>query len=128
MARLAQARALDSQPHFLDLCRLLGVEDPATADPAHAWFTFEKGATKSTGGQGWADVWRKGCFGWEYKSYGRPLDPAFDQLLRYAGALENPPLLIVSDLDRILVRTPTGPTPSRRPMPNPPPPRHHPMP
>ena len=96
---------IDSQPHFLDLCRLLGIDDPATADPAHDWFTFEKGATKSTGGQGWADVWRKGCFGWEYKSFGRPLDPAFDQLLRYAGALENPPLLIVSDMDRILVRT-----------------------
>ena len=91
----------DAKPHFLDLCRLLGIEDPATADPAHDWFTFEKGATKSTGGQGWADVWRKGCFGWEYKSFGRPLDPAFDQLLRYAGALENPPLLIVSDIERI---------------------------
>src|SRR4051794_32016899 len=71
---------IDSQPHFLDLCRLLGIDDPATADPGHAWFTFEKGAAKSTGGQGWADVWRKACFGWEYKSFGRPLDPAFDQL------------------------------------------------
>jgi hypothetical protein len=32
----------DAQPHFIDLCHLLGVEDPAKADPAHDWFTFEK--------------------------------------------------------------------------------------
>jgi hypothetical protein len=68
--------------HFNDLCALLGVPDPATAaDPG---FTFEKGAAKSTGGQGWADVWRKGCFGWEYKSYGRPLGPAKRDLLKSA--------------------------------------------
>ena len=106
MARLAQARAHRHPTATSSTSAASSAStDPATADPAHAWFTFEKGATKSTGGQGWADVWRKGCFGWEYKSFGRPLDPAFDQLLRYAGALENPPLLIVSDMDRILVRT-----------------------
>jgi hypothetical protein len=37
------------------------------ADPRHEWFTFEKGASKATGGEGWADVWRKDCFAWEYK-------------------------------------------------------------
>jgi DNA (cytosine-5)-methyltransferase 1 len=57
----------DSQPHFIDLCALLEIESPALADPRHEWFTFEKGASKATGGSGWADVWRKGCFGWEYK-------------------------------------------------------------
>jgi hypothetical protein len=34
----------DAQAHFIDLCHLLGVEDPAKADPAQDWFTFEKGA------------------------------------------------------------------------------------
>jgi len=63
----------DSQTHFNDLCRLLEIDAPATADPAHAWFTFEKGAAKTSGGSGWADVWRKGCFGWEYKGYGADL-------------------------------------------------------
>lgn len=48
---------VDSQPHFLDLCRLLDIEDPATANPAHEWFTFEKGATKTSGESGWADGW-----------------------------------------------------------------------
>ena len=50
-------------------------------------------------------MWKRGCFGWEYKSRGGDLDAAHDQLLRYSGALENPPLLITSDMDRIIVRT-----------------------
>lgn len=56
-----------NQSHFLDLCRLLAVDDPVTADPKGEWFTFEKGASKTSGGEGWADVWRKDCFAWEYK-------------------------------------------------------------
>lgn len=56
-----------AQSHFNDLCRLLGEDDPVTADPKGEWFTFEKGASKTSGGEGWADVWRKGCFAWEYK-------------------------------------------------------------
>jgi DNA-binding transcriptional LysR family regulator len=46
-----------AQTHFNDLCRLLGLDDPVAADPTGTWFTFEKGATKATGGEGWADVW-----------------------------------------------------------------------
>ena len=94
-----------SQSHFNDLCRLLGVEDPVAADPKGEWFTFEKGATKTSGGEGWADVWRRGCFAWEYKGRAANLDKAFDQLLRYSIALESPPLLIVSDMERIRVHT-----------------------
>ncbi|MCA3439352.1 MAG: class I SAM-dependent DNA methyltransferase [Rhodobacter sp.] len=95
----------DAQAHFIDLCHLLGVEDPAKADPAHDWFTFEKGASKTSGGRGWADVWRRGCFGWEYKSLGGDLKRAYTQLLNYSGALESPPLLIVSDMDVIEIHT-----------------------
>jgi len=94
-----------SQSHFNDLCRLIDRPDPVTADPRGDWFTFEKGAAKSTGGAGWADVWRKHAFAWEYKGKHRDLDAAQAQLLRYATALENPPLLIVSDMDRIVIRT-----------------------
>lgn len=100
-----KAEHIDAQPHFLDLCALLGVPDPATEDPKHEWFTFEKGATKTSGGKGWADVWRKGHFGWEYKSGGGDLLGAYRQLLNYSVALENPPLLIVSDMDRIVIHT-----------------------
>lgn len=95
----------DSQPHFLDLCRLLEIEDPATADPNHNWFTFERGASKTSGGSGWADVWRKSCFGWEYKGVGKDLDAAYRQLLNYSVALDNPPLLIVSDMARFRIHT-----------------------
>lgn len=94
-----------SQAHFIDLCRLLGEDDPIAADPKGDWFTFEKGAAKTSGGEGWADVWRKGCFAWEYKGRAANLDKAFDQLLRYSIALESPPLLIVSDMERIRVHT-----------------------
>jgi type II restriction/modification system DNA methylase subunit YeeA len=94
-----------SQSHFNDLCRLLGVEEPIAADPKGEWFTFEKGATKTSGGEGWADVWRQGCFAWEYKGRAANLDKAFDQLLRYSIALESPPLLIVSDMERIRIHT-----------------------
>lgn len=94
-----------SQSHFNDLCALLGVVDPVAADPTGEWFTFEKGATKTSGGDGWADVWRKGCFAWEYKGRHANLEKANAQLLQYSVALENPPLLIVSDMARIVIRT-----------------------
>ncbi|PEQ12996.1 SAM-dependent methyltransferase [Novosphingobium sp. PC22D] len=94
-----------SHSHFIDLCALLGVADPVSADPSGEWFTFEKGATKTGGGEGWADVWRKGCFAWEYKGRRKDLKAAFNQLLQYSIALQNPPLLIVSDMDRIRIHT-----------------------
>jgi type II restriction/modification system DNA methylase subunit YeeA len=94
-----------AQSHFVDLCRLLDVESPTDADAVGDSYCFEKGATKSTGGQGFADVWKKHCFGWEYKGPRANLDAAYAQLQRYAVALENPPLLIVSDTKTIVVRT-----------------------
>ena len=45
------------QEHFIDLCRLLGHPTPAEIDSSGAFFTFEAGASKQTGEQGWADVW-----------------------------------------------------------------------
>ena len=96
--------AAASKSHFLDLCTLLDVPPPHS-DPSGATYAFEKGVRKASGSGGWADVWKRGCFGWEYKSRGGDLEAAHDQLLRYAGALENPPLLITSDMVRIVVRT-----------------------
>ncbi len=94
-----------AQSHFRDLCDLLGEEPPTTADPKGEWYAFEKGAMKTTGGEGWADVWKRERFGWEYKSKGKDLRAAFAQLQRYAPALENPPLLIVCDLARFEIHT-----------------------
>jgi len=93
------------QQHFLDLCDLLGQPKPAEADPQGAWYTFERGVHKTGGGQGWADVWMRHHFGWEYKGKHRDLAAAYEQLLRYREALENPPLLVVCDMDRFEVHT-----------------------
>ena len=94
-----------SQEHFIDLCRLLGEPTPAEADPTGEAYCFERGARKDTGGNGWADVWKRHHFAWEYKGKRADLDAAFGQLRLYALALENPPLLIVSDMQRFRIRT-----------------------
>ena len=94
-----------SQEHFIDLCRLLGEPTPAEADPTGEAYCFERGARKDTGGDGWADVWKRRHFAWEYKGKRADLDAAFGQLRLYALALENPPLLIVSDMLRFRIRT-----------------------
>ena len=73
--------------HFLDLCDMLGEKAPTDADPKGEWYAFERGVTK-TGGEGWADVWKRGCFAWEYKSPGKNLDTALKQLKLYASDLE----------------------------------------
>jgi hypothetical protein len=101
-----------AQTHFIDLCRVFDHPDPVTADPTGESFCFEKGAAKhgpstSSGqaAQGFADVWKRGAFGIEYKGKHKDLTDAYDQLLRYRSALENPPLLLVCDLDRIVIHT-----------------------
>ena len=94
-----------AQEHFIDLCRLLGEPTPAEADPTGERYCFERGARKDTGGDGWADVWKRHCFAWEYKGKHADLDGAFNQLRQYALALENPPLLVVSDMARFRIRT-----------------------
>ena len=91
--------------HFIDLCALLGEENPIAADPTGERYCFERGAVKTTGRPGWADVWKKDCFGWEYKKKRRNLTEAFVQLQQYAIALDNPPLLVVSDIDRFEIHT-----------------------
>ncbi|MDE2746731.1 MAG: class I SAM-dependent DNA methyltransferase [Chloroflexota bacterium] len=101
----ARRESASSQEHFLDLCRLLGVPTPAEADPSGESYTFEAGVEKLGGGQGWADVWKRGHFGWEYKGDRADLAAAYRQLLDYREDLENPPALVVSDMDRIEVHT-----------------------
>ena len=102
-ADLAERAA--SQEHFIDLCRMLGHPTPAEADPTGEFFTFERGAEKAEGGNGWADVWKRNFFGWEYKGKHKDLKAAYRQLQLYRESLDNPPLLVVCDLDRIEVHT-----------------------
>ena len=90
-----------AQSHFNDLCDLLGVAKPSDASE----YTFEKATRKIGDTAGFADVWKRGCFAWEYKGNRRNLVQAYAQLKQYADALENPPLLIVSDMQEIRVHT-----------------------
>jgi type II restriction/modification system DNA methylase subunit YeeA len=94
-----------AQEHFGDLCRLLGEPTPIEADPEGIDYAFEKGANRATGGRGWADVWKRGRFAIEYKKRHANLGAALKQLLNYAGALANPPLLLTCDTDRIEINT-----------------------
>ncbi len=94
-----------AQSHFLDLCAMLGEPGPTEADPTGTTYAFEKALEKTVGGGGFADVWKRDFFGWEYKGKRKDLKAAYVQLLEYREALGNPPLLVVSDLDSIEIRT-----------------------
>jgi hypothetical protein len=94
-----------AQEHFIDLCRLFGHPTPAESDPTGETYCFERGAKKSGGGEGWADVWKRGFFGWEYKGKRKDLSEAYQQLNQYREDLENPPLLIVCDTDHFEIHT-----------------------
>lgn len=109
------------QEHFADLCRMLGQPTPNEADPSGCdffcyqkrvvkdaeLFAFHDGDASVTEPQerGFADVWKKGCFAWEYKGKKKNLEEAYRQLLRYREDLLNPPLLIVCDFERYVIRT-----------------------
>ncbi|WP_198028760.1 class I SAM-dependent DNA methyltransferase [Mesorhizobium sp. WSM3626] len=94
-----------AQEHFIDLCALLGHPTPTEEDPKGQFFAFEKGANKVAGGRGFADVWKKGHFAWEYKRKNGNLDDALLQLVRYAPALQSPPLQVVCDIERFRIHT-----------------------
>ena len=97
-----------AQSHFNDLCELIDEPKPLAVDPKGERYAFEKHVIKSDGSPGRADVWKKGCFAWEYKRVGRykSLARAYGQLKEYADALENPPLLIVCDISEIQILAP----------------------
>jgi hypothetical protein len=94
-----------SHSHFIDLCRMLGEPTPHEADPTGQQYAFEKRVTKAGGGEGFADVWKRDFFAWEYKGHDKDLRAAYVQLLAYKDDLGNPPLLIISDTQRIEIHT-----------------------
>ena len=93
------------QQHFRDLCEALGVPHPTEEDIVGINYAFEKHVTKVGGGSGFADVWKRDAFAWEYKLPGGDLNKAYKQLNEYHEDLENPPLLIVCDFKRFEVHT-----------------------
>ncbi|MCJ7502762.1 MAG: class I SAM-dependent DNA methyltransferase [Acidobacteriia bacterium] len=94
-----------AQMHFIELCDVLGEPHPAAEDFSGSTYTFEKAVITTEGGQGFADVWKRDHFAWEYKSKDKDLHAAYQKLLTYREGLENPPLLVVCDLARFEVHT-----------------------
>ena len=103
-----------AQSHFIDLCRLLGVAEQADPDE----YCFERGVTRTGSAasrtDGFADVWMRGHFAWEYKAPGKSLEVALKQLMMYALPLDNPLLLVVSNRLRIELHTHFTGTPSEK--------------
>jgi hypothetical protein len=66
---------------------------------------IRKGGTTIEGKPGFADVWKRGYFGWEYKGKHKDLNVAYQQLLKYREDLDDPPLLVVCDLELFEVHT-----------------------
>jgi len=94
-----------AQLHFTDLCEVLHQPHPAAADQTGDAYTFEKHVSTAKGGKGFADVWKRGYFGWEYKGKNGDLKAAYLQLNDYREDLENPPLLVVCDQNLFEVHT-----------------------
>ena len=88
-----------SQLWFNDLLQLVGHPDPVEYGDREN-FTFEKAVPG-----GFADAYKQGHFGWEFKRSHRQLQGAFDQLLRYQVYLQTPPLLVVSAFSLIRIQT-----------------------
>jgi len=79
-----------AQTHFNDVCALVG-------HPELEMVCFEA--------LGQVDVYFADRFIWEYKGPHADLDAAYRQLLLYREALGNPPLLITSDTQKIIIHT-----------------------
>jgi hypothetical protein len=99
-ARYSGKETATYQEHFNDLCALLGQPSPAAADPTGSEsFCFQKRVVKDAEllalddsgrvaeepdadrERGFADVWKRGFFAWEYKGKKKNLDAAYQQLL-----------------------------------------------
>ncbi len=97
------------QIHFNAVCRLVGHEAPGGSgtDEKGLQFLFERAVKKATGAQGFADVYYENHFAIEYKAPGKYTDltEAYQQLLQYREKLNNPPLLVVTDIDTWEIHT-----------------------
>ncbi|MBN8637410.1 MAG: class I SAM-dependent DNA methyltransferase, partial [Anaerolineae bacterium] len=94
------------QEHFRDVCRLVGAVSPGEQQQFDD-YTFEYGLKKTDGRQGYADVFYRNHFAIEYKGRDKykDLKDAYRQLQQYRENLNNPPLLIVCDIDHWEIRT-----------------------
>ena len=93
------------QQHFLDLCDVLRQPKPADVDPTGEFYTFEKGVEKTDGGKGFRRRLEEGQIRLGIQGQAQRPESRLPAALKYREALENPPLLIVCDLDRFEMHT-----------------------
>ena len=107
-AKTALGELQSGQAHFLDVCRLLGVEMPGGDGRTETGetFVFEQPLQKASG-HGRADVYYENHFAIEYKGADKypDLNAAYQQLLQYRENLNNPPLLVVTDINHWEIHT-----------------------
>ncbi len=107
-ANTALGELQSGQAHFLDVCRLLGIEMPGGDGKTEAGetFVFEQPLQKASG-HGRADVYYENHFAIEYKGADKypDLNAAYQQLLQYREYLNNPPLLVVTDINHWEIHT-----------------------
>lgn len=104
-SKIQQKETAVSQSHFFDVCRLVGHPTPTDYDKTGRTFSFETLTVKPGGHKGFADVFFRNHFIWEYKGPHKDLDKAYQQLQLYRESLENPPLLITCDIYTIHIHT-----------------------
>ena len=83
-SRLQQKETALYASHFDDVCRLVGhatpTEHAAAHDPTGAIFSFQTSTVKRGGQKGFADVYFRDHFIWEYKGPHADLARAYQQL------------------------------------------------
>jgi len=105
--------------HFLDLCVVFSEPSPSDAKlpPIDAKLpsisTVHEGDLYMFKKGGWVDVWKRGYFGWAYKSEHESFLAAYQRLLQHCGDLANPPILVVCDLQTFEVHTKFPGTPEQ---------------
>jgi SAM-dependent methyltransferase len=104
-SRIQQKETATAQSHFNDVCALVGHQPPLAHDPSGQTFAFETQTIKPGGHKGFADVYYRDHFIWEYKGPHKDLNKAYAQLQLYREELHNPPLLITSDIHTIIIHT-----------------------
>ena len=113
-SKIQQKESAVAQSHFNDVCRLVGHATPTEYDRSGQNFSFETRAVKPDGQKGFADVFFRGHFIWEYKGPHKDLDKAYRQLQLYREDLDNPKLLITSDIHQIVIYTNFNDYPQRK--------------
>ena len=108
-SRIQQKETAVYVSHLEDICRLVGHATPLAHDPGGERFSFQTATTKADGQKGFADVYFRDHFIWEYKGPHADLGKAYRQLQLYRESLDNPPLLITSDIHTCLLYTSPSP-------------------